>query len=352
MTKVRYDVTDSDPDEAVKVRSFESPKPGMYLMAVTECEVSGSGGDPDKPMLRVVLEIEDADKKSNQQFVGNSMWYYPLLPGHPSYDGFPMQKTDQFLLAVGVASKRKRKGQFDTDDIVGVEIVGQVRAGKNQDGEYRGEIANVLAYDEDEWAARKDSDTSSDDDDEEYDEPAMPDDEDDEEPEADEAEEQDDEVTDYSSWSVADLKAEIDERGLDMPKGKAKMVAVLEDDDEENGGGAEEEEEEEAEEPEEEATDEEESDYASWSIADLKAELEERDLNARGTKPKLIERLEANDAGEDEEEEEEEEAPAPRKKAAAKKPTARKKATAKKPTASKRKSSTRGPKGSDGFPFE
>jgi hypothetical protein len=340
VTKVRFDVTDSDPEEAVKVRSFDSPKPGMYKMVVTECESTGSGGDPDKPMLKVVLEIEEADKKSNAQFEGGTMWYYPLLPGHPSYDGFPMQKTDQFLLAAGIATKRRRKGQFDTDDIVGVEVVAQVRAGKSQDGtEYRGEIANVLAFDEDEWEARKDDSSTSDDDDEAYDEPDMPDDEDEEE----EVEEDDEEVTDYTTWSVSELKAELEERELDIPKGKAKMVAALEDDDE--GDEAEEEDEEV-----EEEDAEEESDYTSMSISELKSELKKRRLNIRGTKPSLIERLEANDAGEDEdeeeEEEEEEEAPAPRKSKSA----AKKKATAKKPTARKRGGGRS--KSSDGFPFE
>lgn len=349
MTKVRWDVTESDAEEAAKVRSFDSPKPGMYLLVITECEASGSGGDPDKPMLRVVLEIEDADKKSNEQFIGGNMWYYPLLPGHPSYDGFPMQKTDQFLQAAGVATKRKRKGSLDTDDVVGVELVGQVRAGKNQDGDYRGEIANVLAYDEDEWAARKDETTSDDDDDEEaYDEPDMPDDEDEEGEDEETEDDEDEEVTDYTKWSVADLKAELEERELDIPKGKAKMVTALEDDDEGDEGDEDEEPDEEDEE------DEDEQDYASMSIGDLRALAKERDLNPRGTKPTLIERLEEDDEGAEDEEEEEEE-PAPRKrKAAVKKPAARKKATAKKP-AVKRKSAARGRgkgKSSDGFPFE
>lgn len=346
MTKVRWDVSDSDAEEAVKVRSFDSPKPGMYVAVITECDVAGSGGDPDKPMLRVVYEIQDADKKGNKQFEGAQLWYYVLLPGHPSYDGFPMQKTDQFLQANGVATKRKRKGALETDEIVGVENVVQVRAGKNQDGDYRGEVANVLPYDEDEWEARKGdtTDDDADDDDEKYDDADIEVvDEDEDEDEADEAEADDEEDVAYDEMSIPELRDELKARDLN-PKGqKASLIKRLEDDDESEETAAE---------PDEGEEDEdEENDYTSWSLSDLKGELEERDLSVKGTKATLIARLEDDDEGEEDDEEEEEEAPAPSKrKAAVKKPATRKKATAKKPAARKR-GGGRG-KSSDGFPFE
>lgn len=52
-------------------------------------------------------------------------------------------------------------------------------------------------------------------------------------------------------------------------------------------------------------SEEEEIDYSEASVAELKAELERRELPTSGNKPELIARLEEDDAADDEEEEEE-----------------------------------------------
>lgn len=52
--------------------------------------------------------------------------------------------------------------------------------------------------------------------------------------------------------------------------------------------------------------DSDEEDYSSMSLADLKAELTERGLSTKGKKPALISRLEEDDASEEDEDEEEE----------------------------------------------
>ena len=323
MTKLRFDVSASDPERAVAGAGL-SPQPGMYHATIAEInERDGRGDDgkpdPDRPMLEVVYKMVKADKKKNDKFKGSQVWSYLMLPGHPSYDA-TVWKIDQFLQALGVATKRKRKGTFDPAQHVGDDVTVVIRAGKNQNDEYRGEIAQVLPYDEDTFGQADDDDDEEEIDTDEIEVEETEDDVDEEE-----------EEEDYSEWSLADLKAEIEARGLDAVKGKAKMVAVLEESDAE-------EEEPDADEDDEE---EEESEYDAMGVAELREELASRGLPKNGPKSKLIERLEEDDeSGDDDEEEEEEEPePAPRKKATAKKTTTRKKTTARK---GKR----------DGFPFD
>jgi hypothetical protein len=254
----------------------------------------------------MVYEMKKADKSKNEKYVGSRVWSYVMLPGHPSYDR-TVWKLDQLLLATGLATTKKRKGSFDPDEMVGEEVVVNIRPDKNLNDEYRGQIGAVMAYDEETFGQEADDD-------------------------GDEDEE--------------DLDEEIEEE-----EEEEEEVEEDEEDDEED-------EDEEDEEDEEEAGDDEAENYSEWSIADLRAELQERDLNSRGPKPKLIERLEEDDGSGDEDEEdeeEEEEEPAPKPAARKRKSTAKAKSTGKKPTASKRSTAKRsgGRKGKSGdYPFD
>lgn len=340
MTKLKFDVSASDADKAVAGAGM-SPQPGMYHAKIAEInERDGRGDDgrpdPDRPMLEVVYQIVKADKKANDKFKGSRVWSYLMLPGHPSYEQ-TVWKIDQFLQAVGVANKRKRKGTFDPEEHVDGDVTIVVRAGKNQNDEYRGEIAQVLQYDAETFGQ-----SDSDDDDDEEVEVDDDDIEETEDEDVDEDADDEEEDADYSDWSLADLRAELESRGLDAVKGKAKMVAALEADDESDEEGDEDEDEEPDEDEEGEGTD-----YDELGVAELRKELADRGLSKAGPKSKLIERLveddesDDEDADEDDEEDEDEEPePTPRKKATAKK------ATAKKTTARK------GGKKRDGFPFD
>lgn len=226
MTKVQYDVTESDPETAAQLSSgFESPRPGNYHGEILEMNVKGSGGDPNKPMLEVIYELTAADKPDNQRFVENKsrLWAYYLLPGHPSYAGFVVQKTDQFLLAAGIATAKRRKGNFDTSDAEGVEVGIVVRAGKNLDGDYRGEVGSVFPVEEGETFARRD---------EEDEDLKGLDDNEESEPESAEPEADEDDVPPYEDWSLKELKEECEARELSAAGAKAALVARLEKDDE------------------------------------------------------------------------------------------------------------------------
>lgn len=255
--------------------------------------------DPERPQLEMVYEMKQAEKEKNKKFEGSRVWSYVMLPGHPSYDR-TVWKLDQLLLALGVSTNKKRKGTFDPDDMVGEEVVVNVRPDTNLNGEYRGQIGSVMAYDEETFGQESDED-----DDEELDEEDL------EETEEDDEEEDDEEEDDEDEDEVDDDEEEVEE-------------------------------------------DDETEDYSDWSIADLRAELKERELSSRGPKPTLIERLEEDDASdeeeEDEEDEEEEEEPTPRKrKSAAKKPAAKAKSAAKR-SPSKRAGGRRGKSGD--YPFD
>jgi Rho termination factor, N-terminal domain len=299
--KIKFDVTASDPDKAISRQTFESPRPGRYVAIIQDAnfkEGKNDDGEPDSdyPMIEVVYEITDADKKKNKQYAGARLWSYVLLPGHPSYSQ-TVWKLDQLLQAAGIAGKKKRKGSFAIEELVGLEVEIIVRAGTGQDKKtYRGEVGQVLAYDEDTFGGddededddedTEDLDEDLEDDDEDEDEDT--DDEEDEDEDADEDEDEDDEEEDLESMSLRDLKAMAREAGIRVGKGMSKedIIEALESTDEE-------------------------------------------------------------DEDEDEEEEEEEPAPKPRKKSSAKKPAAKKQSTKK--TSSKKSS---GKKGKDGFPFK
>jgi len=145
MVKLKYDVSESDPEEAKAQGVFEAIKPGLYLFEISEVNVGFSKGDdgkPDKtkPRIEVVFKCLDAKYKNAQ------VWGYFVQKGHPSYDKKAAQKFDQLLLAVKFTDgKKNRVGELDTDKhIKGKKVVVRVRAGKNQDGDARGEFGSVF----------------------------------------------------------------------------------------------------------------------------------------------------------------------------------------------------------------
>jgi hypothetical protein len=246
VAKIKFDVSASDAARAAS-GGGQSPKPGMYVCSIKSIDPKdgrdGSGRpDPDRPMLEVVFKVVQADKKSNEKYVGSQLWSYLILPGHPSFDK-TVWNLDQFLQAVGLATDKKRKGVLDTDALIGEELVIVVRAGKNQNDEYRGEVGTMMPYDEDTFGA-DDEDPEEEDDEEDEEE----DDEEDEEEVEEEGEYDDEEEEgEYDDLSSDELRTELKERGLRHTGTKAALIARLEEDDE----PVEEEEEEEKEEEEE-----------------------------------------------------------------------------------------------------
>jgi hypothetical protein len=142
-------------------------------------------------------------------------------------------KLDQFLQALGIASSRKRKGVLDLEEIVGERITVKVKQ-----GEYNG---NPTAEVDRVSAAADSDDLDEDEDEEDYDEDLDEDDDLDEDVDDDleEEEEEDEEQSatdsddDYESMSLAELRAELKERELNAKGAKPSLIARLRENDEE-----------------------------------------------------------------------------------------------------------------------
>lgn len=134
MAKIKYDVSDVDPNES---GGGEQPKPGVYTAQLSECNHRVAGEDK---------KGEDDDLEVVVRIVGDDTVYSPLW----DYVGLNKKtkwKLDQFLRAVGVAGvDKKRKGEFDPDKIAKAQPKFKIRVkGDSYEGDYRAKIGAYLA---------------------------------------------------------------------------------------------------------------------------------------------------------------------------------------------------------------
>jgi hypothetical protein len=261
MAKVKYDLSGVEdlPDQ-------EHAPVGVYRAKVEACasKASKSSGNP---MLEVRWRVtHDATGKKIKADLA-PIWDYPLLE-HDS--AFVMKRTKEFLEAIGL----KMKGTLDTDKIVGKSAQIKLKSDTDQDGDYRPRIAKIMSL------AEEDEEADAEEEEEEPDDEELDDEEDEEE-------------LDLDTMSRAELKRLIKDEELEIKILRKHsdddvrgMIAEAMSEDEE----AEEDEEADAEE-EEEPDDDDGPDYSSLSVADLKAELKERELPSNGSKKALIARL-------------------------------------------------------------
>lgn len=239
MAKIKFDVSSEEFGSAKELAA--QPKPGVYRAKVHEInsgyskKKDGSGVDKNRPRLEVIYEITEKGAMSpdGENATGARIWDYV------SFSDAAAWKLASFLEAFGVATKKKRKGTLDTDQIVGKECKVRVRAGKNQDGEYRGEIAGTfpLPEDDEEEEDELPEDEEAEEDDDDVEESDDDDDDDDDDVDEEEDEEEED---DYNEWSLAELKEECEERGLSSKGKKGALIKRLEEDDEAEDDGDEE----------------------------------------------------------------------------------------------------------------
>lgn len=234
---IKYDVTDVEPNEG----AYLQPQPGLYDAKIVELNPRNSDGKND---IEVIVEVI-----TKGEFQGAKLWSY-INQGEAS-----RWKMREFTDALDLPAK----GGFDTTKNIGKKVRIKVTAG-SWEGEYRARLQRFLkpgdSVDGDDGAASGD--------------------------------------VGYDDWSDDDIKAELEEKELKVAGRwtREKAVALLEEADDGSGGGNDDD---------AAAASEPEDEYDEWSLDDLKAEAEEKgilgNVPGRKTKEKLIEALRAAAGG-------------------------------------------------------
>jgi SAP domain-containing protein len=296
MAKIKFDVRDSDPDKAVSAGNFEQPKPGVYKAKLVACDQEfakdEATGKPDRKRPMLVCKYELTDKRAGK---ANGAWLWDRV----SFSDAAKWKLDQFLQAFGIADKKKRTGELDTDVLVGEACTIRVKGGTYQ-GEYRGEVGAVLAAsDEDDEDDTGDDDDGSSDVLDDTDDLSGDETEDEVESDEGEAEFPYYDMEELAGMQIPGLLQVAEDLEIEPPKAKQKNRVSLSKWIFENqpAEAPEDEEGETAEEPEADA-DAEDDGYDELTPAELKQECKDRDLDVKGTKAVLIARLREDDAEE------------------------------------------------------
>jgi hypothetical protein len=251
-----------------------------------------SGGNfvhhPAPALVRVKCTEADLDFTSSTGNDGVHL-QFKIVGSKPPKKGQEWSTLHHYLTFTDAAQWRevemmeallgKRVKSYKDTDLVGKICLAKLRP-EDYEGETQAKIARLLALDEDE-----DEDDDLDDDDSE------PDDDDDDTADEDEDEDEDEEELpdDYNEWSLPQLRAELEARELETTGRKKALLDRLEEHDAADADDADDDEsdDDEAEEP---------TDYSEWSLRDLRAEAKERKINTRGLdKDGLIEALEEDD---------------------------------------------------------
>lgn len=267
MAKIKVDTT------GVEVNP-PAVKPGLYQAKIKEAEAKPAKSSGNM-QLAIIYEIVGGE------FDGRVLFdYIPLDDDSMAF------RLAAFQDALGM----KRKGEIDTDKLVGKKIAIRTVVQKSEEYGEQARVRNVLPP----KGAAKADDIDEDDGDD------------------------DDEDVDYEEMTLEELKEELEARELEVEgkQTKKKLIAALEehdeeeeddaddDDDEDDEGEAEEsdddDDEDDEEDEEDDDEDEEAEDYSEMDLAELKAAAKEKKLKTKGLKKKqIIELLEEEDEDEE-----------------------------------------------------
>lgn len=142
--RIKLDHREQDPDQSIS--SFEQPKPGVYkgeVMAAT-VRFKEEGKAKDLRDIEVVIKLTEGD------YAGAQLWDYP------SFSEAAEWRMDQFMLATGVLTRKKRTAEWKSERelekaLKGSPVVVRVKADSYND-EYRARISQYMrpADDDDE----------------------------------------------------------------------------------------------------------------------------------------------------------------------------------------------------------
>lgn len=266
--KIKYDTTNVDRSK----KEIKPPKPGIYKMKITEVKIGESnGGDP---MLTFVVRMQE--NKSAKESKGYGFWDRVTLTEAAAW------KLDQYLVAIGIDTTKKKKGTLDADKFLNVEVMGRVKSGM-YDGAYSPELAAVLPMPDDD----DDDDEDDDDDDEDSDDDDSDDDDEDDEDEDedDEDEDEEDDDDDDDDDDDEDDDDDDDEPEPEPVKKKSKAAAAPAPAKKAKAAPA----------PAAPAKKARKPKYEDMDLEDLRAEAKRRGLPTKGSQSAVIARLRTND---------------------------------------------------------
>lgn len=151
MAKLKIDVSGVDPEKSV-AGAGEKPRPGVYHGVLVSADLGykkGDDGKPDKsaPRLEPIFKIVDAKAKSpatsehpnGQDANGTLLYDYINVVDESS-----TWKLDQFLMAAGILTPKKRTANLDTDKLKDIKMRVRVKA-DTYNGEYSAKVGAWLA---------------------------------------------------------------------------------------------------------------------------------------------------------------------------------------------------------------
>ena len=195
MAVVKYDVSNVESGGG-----GEQPQPGLYQgkIASISPRTEKANGDPVRD-LEVVVDVGEEYSR---------LWTYVKTPDDANYNeaahGWKLRELTDAL-------KLPAKGQFDTSKQVGKKVNVKVVADTNLEGEYRGRVRSLFAP----GKIEEDGDGMS------------------------EGGESDEPLTaeELAEWSVEDIKEEMKEQGIAVPRGRFNKDKAIEAILEAQGGG-------------------------------------------------------------------------------------------------------------------
>ena len=247
----------------IETGQFKQAPVGLYYAKVASIEQKNSKNS-DEPMVEVVFELtKDANgKKLKEQF--GRIWYYAPLDVEANW----ARRLKDLITAFGLKSKGGNLGSIE-----GKEAMVRLREDTDLNGDYRPTIGKVMK-------------------------PQVADEDEDEE---------DEEVEDgnLDEMSRTELKRYIKDEELEIRVTtkmsdddiRAAIQELIEEDEEEDEDEDEEEDEEDIEDEADE-DEEDEDNYDDMSLAELRSELKNRELESKGKRAVLIARLRTDDVEE------------------------------------------------------
>ena len=232
MGKIKIKAGKDAVEKAGDSGDFEQPKPGIYMVELTEVNEGFSKGDDGKPdksrprlecIYKIVGEGREGTKPEKQ---------YSRLWDYVSFSEAAEWKLAQFGIALGL---RMKNGGIDDDieidadkpgTVIGKTLLVRVKKDSDQEGNYRGKIATLMPLSGDSDLSDVEDDVEDADDDEEFGDDEATDDADGDGDDDMWTEEELDDL-DNKALATAAKDFDIDPKQFKGKKARANLIAAI-----------------------------------------------------------------------------------------------------------------------------